>query len=122
MREIKFRAFSEKRGMIDLNEGCRGGNATIIMWPVMKACEYKDQKQVNLPLMQYTGLKDKNGVEIYEGDIIEHRDGYPQTMSRKVVKFEKGAFVYCGSFDSGGATTYHPYVIGNIHETPELLK
>ena len=74
---------------------------------------------------QFTGLKDKNDVEIYDGDILKtYHDG------NKVVHFYRGAF--CIDFenrDVGGVnsvplkslTTKNMEVIGNIHENPELL-
>lgn len=74
-------------------------------------------------LMQYTGLKDKNGKEIYECDIVKHTD----CDIGKVI-FENGCFVVeerknkflCYSLSDGS----DPYceVIGNIYENPELLK
>ncbi|MED1918900.1 YopX family protein [Bacillus thuringiensis] len=80
------------------------------------------------PLMQYTGLKDKNGIEIYEGDILQVQDLYElpentsMTYNNQVVTFEN-----C-SFCLGGEVMSHDYdyiseeceVIGNIYANPEL--
>lgn len=80
----------------------------------------------NMILMQYTGLKDKNGVEIYEGDIVRE-DGRD-----RVVVFEQGMYWLDGpevwgskhSIALGGALAderqAQSEVIGNIYETPEL--
>jgi hypothetical protein len=73
---------------------------------------------------QYTGIKDKNGREIYEGDII----GIPEIVPI-VVAFDRGAFIqntvgpYSTLLDfiSEHSLCGEPEVIGNIHESPELL-
>lgn len=84
----------------------------------------------NVELMQFTGLTDKNGKEIYEGDILKwHRPygGGPYDPEIELVgyydmiKDNDGMFVAFGGF----MTTDDPTkakVIGNIHMNPELLK
>jgi len=82
-------------------------------------------------LMQYTGLTDKNGREIYEGDVVESftiPNGY---ICRGVVVFENGSFLmdvknapfaesgFKGDFDE----RIREYtVLGNIYENPEMLE
>jgi uncharacterized phage protein (TIGR01671 family) len=89
-----------------------------------------DKQKVNYPVMQYTGLKDKSGVEIYEGDVLNvvccDNDDY-----RTEVVFRDGAFCVDLSgqeFDSTSIGWAYDIsdiesfeIIGNIHKNPELL-
>ncbi len=78
-------------------------------------------------IMQYTGLKDKNGVEIYEGDkVIAAKDGY-KTVIGYIIWDDMGAdyniednlnIVLCGF----GVEEMEYEVIGNIYENPDLIK
>ena len=65
---------------------------------------------------QYTGLKDKNGKMIFEGDILSLRAGRPH-----VVRFKNGAFILEDSaIPMSFAIKFE--IIGNIYDNPELLK
>lgn len=80
-----------------------------------------------IELMQYTGLKDKNGVEIYEGDIVEWCGNKMEIFWGTDIGFGYG---FCWR-NVKGNSYYHESmtgfideyeVIGNIYENPELLK
>lgn len=112
MRDIRFRAWDKARKVMHppstFREVCEGRLD-------------KKRKFEEFEFLEWTGLQDKNGKEIYEWDILSSR-GY-----RLVVKFDKGIFY---------AETYGGYrlsleeilcwweasYIGNIYENPELLK
>ena len=123
-REIKFRAWDKENKKMKYNiTGIEYGNgAGNINGIFIDGDIYEIEK---IELMQYTGLHDKNGKEIYEGDIVEYRDSRGQ-HTEKVI-FEKGCF-YAG-MHWGSSTRVAPKlinpriteVIGNEFDNPELL-
>lgn len=118
-REIKFRAWDKSENQMSYSD--------TEFFDDMVAFRFKhwgiDVDTIDdIELMQYTGLKDKNGKEIYEGDIVKggliiDDDDYAFT---DVVTFDDGRFqcVKCADFD---LWHYELEVIGNIYENPELL-
>jgi uncharacterized phage protein (TIGR01671 family) len=77
-----------------------------------------------IKLMQFTGLKDKNGKEIYEGDVVmfeykpPHWPGLGKTSSVEEIKWDINGF----NDALRHKAPKHCEVIGNIYENPELLK
>ena len=80
---------------------------------------------------QFTGLKDKDGVEIYEGDILAWEDEFGVKSKTQLVKYEESTASFRLFNADGiitksvfGEYTCHRYqkVIGNIYDNPELLK
>ena len=108
-------------------------NNTKLTWEQLKSeADFSWFADDNLVLMQYTGLKDKNGVEIYEGDILEvekNEDGtYKGTINGKTFfdRFQgySSKIKVEGMHDINTLRYWNNRVriIGNIYENPELLK
>ena len=121
MREFKFRAWdSKQKGMINSPMYEKGMGVVVINDTFKKA---QDDEFV---IMQYTGLKDKNGKEIYEGDIVKGKSIGIITWDltccwysvvSNLVKYPIKPYTEI-LFNNGEEWE----IIGNIHENPELLE
>lgn len=106
MREIKFRAWDKEKRKYDLLDS----------FYELQKWNRNDKEIKKYIIEQYTGLKDKNGKEIYEGDIVMF--GY-----KYIVEYNE-----CGYFPFIDEYHYFNYkprdceIIGNIHENSELLQ
>lgn len=123
MREIKFRAWDE-------------GNEVMINAFSITELYLGSPKRLLLEtdnLMQYTGFKDKNGAEIYEGDIVKYYDSTTMWLKSEVINvgsafaiqtYENPILLYDFQHDYEYQDEPIPEleVIGNIYENPELVK
>lgn len=137
MREIKFRAF--------IHPYCGGGIPQECYNTMDYSKNYELDDFFNLykphffEVMQFTGLKDKNGKEIYEGDIVAsrtlHEENWGNDFQNYEVGFYNGSFCFMlknqpvrqwkdGSHDwysIENTENFEIEIIGNIHENPELI-
>lgn len=121
MREIKFRAWDKSDKKLKYSDDYSG------LGLFFELKEYREEYGVKYELMQFTGLKDKNSKEIYEGDIVRVEVPFEDcsdfyTVSVKY-KLEKAEFVF--QHPIGTQFKMQPEkleVIGNIYENPELLE
>jgi uncharacterized phage protein (TIGR01671 family) len=143
MREIKFRCWDKiTTTMVDaktiefdnngLNKFTGKNYLTEISYRIRKDdnIHYQNRYKSEFELMQYTGLNDKNGKEIYEGDILQPKNNakefyevvfHDAGFKRKYTftqKYEGKSWIEIRYFEIFG--TSH-VVVGNIYENPELI-
>ena len=118
MREIKFRAWDSERNIM------KRPSVNMMIDTFNGTCYWQFGYDISLmgklELMQYTGLKDKNGKEIYHKDIVRYYEELwtvewnENSSSFEVLSLDKNEVMAMG--DS------RMEIIGNIYENPELLK
>ena len=128
MRKIKFRGWERELQMMVYNTELGGWIFEYDGNPVRAVNQMINEEDYFYDLMQYTGLKDKNGTEIYEGDIVTNAS--TELIFQVVYK----APSFCRKWIDDVSKRYHDpietmawnthiicEVIGNIYENPELL-
>ena len=131
MREILFRGKRTDKDKWIYGVPVKGTSADeseiLIIESVFECDEYVCRGCEFTPVIpstvgQYTGLKDKNGKRIFEGDICKHRSNFSGNTVISVVTYTDGHFLALVCKNSGFELSEKLEVIGNIHDNPELLK
>jgi len=135
LRTIKFRGFNKKRGIwLYGNYILNRGAHFIAPQEFANGKTWEDYEVEEESIGQFTGLTDKNGKEIYEGDIVQWGDS--EHKIKQVVEFRNGAFGYVydtiGSFVPYAANTNFDFaalgtdkrfeIVNNIHDNPDLIE
>lgn len=135
MRDLKFRVWNKKRRewLLGYEFESLGGFSMLGEVQMMGAyaallTSYFPDRIDEIVLMQFTNLKDVEGKEIYEGDVLEWEDAFKQHQKDYVLWNEEYGW-WSLSKDSGSALGTRKIkgrspikIIGNIYENPELLK
>lgn len=135
VRKIKFRAWDKLNNKMIYP--CSSRNDTYLVfeetgWFVVDHFTGKNETILtsdNGVLMQLTGFNDKEGKEIYEGDILKYHDGTDVAHYKIYWDEKQGKFFDTRLEDGDSQTNYDGFefvtdckVIGNLYETPELLR
>ena len=129
-RAIKFRAWDGRSIRYDVTGFEHGRDNEMVCVFLNGDCYAigdRSSQHPNAEVMQFTGLTDRNGVEIYESDVVRWLVNTDHSVDAPV-GFESGAFYMLDAINQGYGKVYNDWlrgdytVLGNIYEHPELLE
>lgn len=130
-REIKFRAWTGEEMVYDWVTFRYVESQSLRDFTLEHRYQWSANGATAREVMQYTGLHDKNGVEVFEGDILEHmvnfgpggdHGGYRTAIELSGLGVNVQHWVFeRENYSPAGYTNAGPEVIGNIYENPELI-
>ena len=122
MRTIKFRGKLKSNGNWEYGDLLHDNIGGSYIYPIEAENLYKENEVIPETVGQFIGLKDKNGEEIFEGDILDFNGIITE------VRFVRGVFAFLvnGNLDDelcgDCRTDLFAKVSGNIYENPDILK
>lgn len=126
-REIKFRAWSKKKNTMYYSIAVSPSDKRFLEWSIGGEGITIRADSKEFEITQYTGINDKNGIEIYEGDIVKAFDIYGDYTG--VIEWWRDRWTLTYEGIDGETKQYQSLmtvrnseIIGNIYENPELLK
>lgn len=132
MRPIKFRAWDRKRKEMHAVDELRWEQGRLDEVTLDDSTAWFDGDGLEmLKIMQYTGHSDKNGKEIFEGDVCRQQIGEHTAIGVMIWNHAKSQFGLDCTVDFEvpehieihvGTKNNHPEIIGNLYENPELVK
>ena len=122
----KFRAWNGYRKIMAdyvsaIQNGDTKGTPSSVNVIVNGKNETWDIKNDHVELLQYTGLKDANGKEIYEGDIVKYHNFDDKYQYLPIIWLDQDCLVSAGGYRID-IVARRCEVIGNVHENPELVE
>ena len=132
MREVRFRAWNKRTAMMEEDFYIRSNGSQYDLAELNYDTPHIEIEKVELEIMQYTGIKDQNGVEIFEGDIVAiENHPFEKTDDSDIgvkingnyeVGWNEDDLTWCAGSLLLARVGIYVRIIGNIYENSDLLE